>query len=429
MTSLTLLLWIAGGILLQIAIYLCIGFWRHWGSYQALRNVAQQFDIAVSSDAVTEVVQATAAAWVGYRTFHVERKTLEDATGQVCSFYLVPQDGKPLPPYLPGQFLTFALEVPTPMGSTQSVIRCYSLSDAPQSSHYRISVKRAPAPRGRTLPEGVSSNYFHDHVEVGSQLRVRAPAGHFYIDQSDAPVVLIGGGIGITPMLSMLYWSLKEQPGREVWLFYGVRNSAELVMQTHLLSLAVQHPNFHLQLCFSDPQGNDLDNHPSAPVHHHHGRVDVALLRRLLPLKHFHYYLCGPTPMLQSLVPALEDWGVPDGRIHFEAFGPASIPRKNSASIARPTNQPDEKASAVLVTFAKSGIQATWEPGMGSLLEFAEGRGIVVSSGCRAGGCGSCQTSIRTGEVAYIQAPDFDPELGSCLLCVSTPKTAVTLEA
>ena len=82
-----------------------------------------------------------------------------------------------------------------------------------------------------------------------------------------------------------------------------------------------------------------------------------------------------------------------------------------------------------MVTFAKSGKQEAWKPGMGSLLEFAEGHGIAVSSGCRAGGCGSCQTSIRSGEVAYTQAPDFDPEPGSCLLCVCTPKTAVTLEA
>jgi ferredoxin len=82
-----------------------------------------------------------------------------------------------------------------------------------------------------------------------------------------------------------------------------------------------------------------------------------------------------------------------------------------------------------LVTFAKSGKQVAWDPGMGSLLDFAENHGIAVNSGCRAGGCGSCQTPIRAGEVGYTQAPDFDPEPGSCLLCVCTPKTAVTLEA
>ena len=238
-------------------------------------------------------------------------------------------------------------------------------------------------------------------------------------------MVLIGGGIGITPMLSMLNWCLTNQPGREVWLFYGVHNRAELVMQTHLEGLAVQHPNFHLHLCLSDPHMGDLAKTGSERVNCHHSRVDVALLRRLLPLKPYHYYICGPTPLLQSLVPALKDWGVPEGRIHFEAFGPASIPRRQSASATPSAFQGD----AVLVTFAKSGKQEAWKPGMGSLLDFAESQGIGVSSGCRAGGCGSCQTRIRTGEVVYTQAPDFDPEPGSCLLCVCTPKTAVTLEA
>ncbi len=383
----------------------------------------------VQPEAVPDPVPQAAAVWAGYRTFHVERKVPEDASAQVCSFYLVPEDKKPLPPFLPGQFLTFQFDIPSPTGGTQAVIRCYSLSDAPHANHYRISVKRAYAPVGSQFPPGRSSNYLHDHVDVGSQLQVRAPAGHFHIDQSDAPVVLIGGGVGITPMLSMLNWCLTAQPERELWLFYGVREWAELVMQTHLQALAAEHAHFHLHLCLSDPQVAEADVPQAGPVQQHHGRVDVALLRRLLPLKPYHFYICGPTPMLQSLVPALEDWGVPDGRIHFEAFGPASIPRKKPASATRVTAQSDAKQDAVMVSFAKSGKQVAWDPGMGSLLDFAENLGIAVSSGCRAGACGSCQTPIRTGEVAYTQAPDFDPEPGSCLLCVCTPKTAVTLEA
>ncbi len=429
MTSLYLLSWIALGILLQIAICLCVGFWRHWQSYQALRHVAQEFEIDVNPGIAPEVTPLAGAAWAGYRTFRVERKVEEGSAAQICSFYLVPEDKIALPEFLPGQFLTFQLDAPAPLGATQSVVRCYSLSDAPQPNHYRISVKRAPAPTGSNFPAGVSSNYFHDHVDVGSQLQVRAPAGHFHIDHSEAPVVLIGGGIGITPMLSMLNWCLVAQPEREVWLFYGVRKSAELVMQSHLKDLAAQHPKFHLHLCISNAQAHTPVGHQSGPVDTHHSRVDVALLRRLLPLKPFQYYLCGPTAMLQSLVGALKEWGVPEGRIHFETFGPASIARKKSDSAEQAAVQHGIRADAVVVTFAKSGKQETWEPGMGSLLDFAEARGIVVSSGCRAGGCGSCQTSIRAGEVAYTQAPDFDPEPGSCLLCVCTPKTAVTLEA
>ncbi len=430
MTSLYLLLWIAGAILLQIAIYLCVGFWRHWQAYQALRNVAAEFDFSADPDSSPAATPTTAvaAAWPGYRSFRVERKVLEDSSAQVCSFYLVPEDGKPLTPFLSGQFLTFELDVPTATGGSQSVIRCYSLSDAPQANSYRISVKRAPAPVGSHAPAGVSSNHLHDHVDVGSRLQVRAPAGHFYLDRGDAPVVLIGGGIGITPMLSMLNWSLKEQPGRVVWLFYGVRHGSELLMQTHLQALASQHPNFHLHLCISEPQANDLDADRFGPVQHHRGRVDVTLLRRLLPLHPYHFFICGPTPMLQSLVPALEDWGVPDARIHFEAFGPASIRRKKSAPAAGVSSLDANKSDGVMVTFAKSGQQVPWRSDMGSLLDFAQANGIVVSSGCRAGSCGTCQTSIRSGEVAYLQEPDFDPEPGNCLLCVCTPKTAVVLE-
>jgi hypothetical protein len=426
MTSLDLLFWITGGVLLQLALYGCIVFWRHWQAYRALRNVAAEFDIAVNAEPEPELMPTASAAWAGYRTFHVERKVVEDASAQVCSFYLVPEDKKPLPAFLPGQFLTFMLDIPSPTGGTHSVIRCYSLSDAPHPSHYRITVKRTPAPLGSPFPPGQSSNYLHDQVEVGSQLQVRAPAGHFYLDPSDAPVVLIGGGIGITPLLSMLNGCLAAQPGRELWLFYGVRNRAELVMAAQLQALAAQHACFHLHLCLSNPLAYDLDRHRSGPVHTHHSRVDVALLRRLLPLKPYHFYICGPTPLLQSLVPALVDWGVPDGRIHFEAFGPASIPRKKPVSATPDTPHGDD--NAVEVSFARSGRQVPWQPGMGSLLDFAEGHGIAVSSGCRSGACGTCQTRIRTGEVVYTQAPDFDPEPGSCLLCVCTPKTALTLE-
>lgn len=421
MTSLSLLLWIVVGIALQIALWLGIEAWHHWREFQQLRRSGA----ALSADSMAQVPQAsepaTVSAWSGLRTFRVERKVLEDGGQSVCSFYLAPQDLQPLPEFLPGQFLTFRLDVPTPQGGAEQTIRCYSLSEAPSPEHYRVSIKRVPAADGGDLPPGRASNYFHDHVHPGSLLQVRAPGGHFHIDRSDAPVVLIAGGIGITPMLSMLNWCLREQPGREVWLYYGVRNSREVVMKAHLDALAAAHPHFHLRLCFSDPLPDDRAGHD----YQHRGRVDVALMRSQLPLKPYHFYICGPTAMMESLVHALEDWGVPDARIHFEAFGPASIKRRNAPGIA----PAQSTLGDIMVTFAKSGKQLPWQLGAGSLLEFAESQGIVVNSGCRAGGCGSCQTAIVAGEVAYQQAPDCDPEPGSCLLCVCTPKTSVTLEA
>lgn len=428
MTSLYLLLWIAGGVLLQISIYLTIGFARHWQDFRSLRAAAADSNISLPLVAAS-APEAVTTAWPGLRNFRVVRKVPEDAIRQVCSFYLAPEDGQPLPPFLPGQFLTFRLDIPSPKGGTESVIRCYSLSDAPHKENFRVSIKRAPATLGSALPPGLASHFFHDHVGVGSVLQVRAPAGHFHIDRSRAPVVLIGGGIGITPMLSMLNWCLAEQPGREVWLFYGARNSTELVMQAHLQTLAAAHPHFHLHWCFSNPLASDRTDDPAHYGQRHHSRVDVALMRRLLPLKPYHFYLCGPTPLLQSLVPALEDWGVPEAHIHFEAFGPASIPRKKSPTVQQTTGVATGAETAVTVTFSKSARQLSWQPGMGSLLDFTEAHGIAVSSGCRAGGCGSCQTTIQAGEVAYTQTPDCDPEPGSCLLCVCTPKTALTLEA
>ena len=415
MTFLYLLFCIFGAVLLQLLIFFVISFVRYRQQYRALYNTPVEGATLVESSA--------SVAWVGFRNFRVQRKEAEDAAGQICSFYLVPQDAAPLPAFLPGQFLTFRLDIPSQQGGAEALMRCYTLSDAPNPNAYRVSIKRAHTPAGTAHAQGHASNYFHDHVVVGSVVQVRAPAGHFYLDRSEAPVVLIAGGIGITPMLSMVNWCLAEQVGREVWLFYGVRNGAELIMQSHLLALAAVHPQLHLHFCFSDPQPGDLLAPAARAAHCHAGRVNMALMRKLLPLKSYHFYMCGPTPMLASLVPALEDWGVPDARIHFEAFGPASIQRKTVTSA-----QPDTRA-ALMVNFAKSGKQFAWQPGMGSLLDFAEAHGVSVASGCRAGVCGSCQTTIRTGAVAYAQPLDWSPDPGTCLLCVSTPQTAVTLEA
>jgi ferredoxin-NADP reductase len=419
MTSLSLLLWIVLGIALQLAIFLAIVFLRHWRDFQTLRGRTAGPEVGPMKEAASGDSAQEGVAWSGFRTFRVDRKVVEDADASICSFYLAPEDGRALPSFLPGQFLTFRLEVPVAQGGSEPIIRCYSLSDAPRPDAYRISVKRVPAPAGSGLPPGRSSNHLHDRVEVGSLLQVRAPAGHFHIDQGDAPVVLIAGGIGITPLLSMLNWCLAEQSGREVWLFYGLRHGGEAVMKSHLEALAATHANFHLWLCFSEPRPQD----EAGRDFQHHGRVGIDLLRLHLPLKPYHFYTCGPTPMMESIVTGLEGWGVPASRIHFEAFGPASVKRAPVA--AAPIAA---AASDILVTFARSGRELHWQPAAGTLLEFAEANGITVDSGCRAGGCGTCQTTIKRGEVTYRQTPDFDPEPGSCLLCVCAPKTSVTLE-
>jgi ferredoxin-NADP reductase len=428
MTSLYLVLWIALAIVLQLGIYLGIGFWRHWMDYQRLRHRAADLGLpelpetSPAHEASAARPASTAPAWSGLRTFRIERKVIEDGAQSISSFYLAPEDGQALPSFFPGQFLTFRLDIPGPNGVSEQVVRCYSLSEAPRSDYYRVSIKRVPAPAGTDILPGRASNYFHDQLDVGSLLQVRAPGGHFHIERDDTPVVLIAGGIGITPMLSMLNWCLAEQPGREVWLFYGVRNSREMVMKSLLETLAAKHAHFHLRVCFSNPLPDDI----AVRDYQHRARVDIRVLRLQLPLKAYHFYLCGPTALMESLVPALDEWGVPEARIHFEAFGPSSIQRK-AAALSAPKNE--GAVTDIVVNFARSGKQVAWQPGAGSLLEFAEASGIAVNSGCRAGSCGSCQTTIQSGEVTYHQSPDYDPEPGSCLLCVCAPKTSVTLEA
>ena len=299
------------------------------------------------------------------------------------------------------------------------LLRSYSLLNDPQETHrYRIGVNRDAHSRG-------GSRHMHEQLRTGTLLTISTPRNLFAMDETSPFNLFIAGGIGITPMLSMINWVVQQQPGRELWLFYGVRQAAELVMQAHLEALAARHPNLHLHLCFSASQPASILALPER-VHHHHGRIDLRLLRSVLPLKPYHFYLCGPTQLLASLVPAMESWGVADERIHFEAFGPASIPRKKAASVALDS---DAAGPAPVVRFARSDKQAPWDADLGSLLDFAQAHGVAVDSGCRAGSCGSCQTTILSGEVRYLQAPDFRPEPGTCLLCVCTPKTDVTLEA
>ena len=423
MTSLSLLLWVISGILLQLAIYLGIIFWRHWLAYRAMSNRRENTNLTLLEDMSRDTEEISVPTRLDFRKFRVDRKVMEDASLSICSFFLVPEDGKPLLPFLPGQFLTFRLDLPLASGGTEQVIRCYSLSDAPRSDCYRVSIKRVSAAAGSDFSPGRASNYFHDQVSIGSILQVRSPAGHFHIGSSNDPVVLVGGGIGITPMLSMLNWCLENQPGREVWLFYGVRNGHELVMQSYLAALAKSHTNFYLRICLSAPQADDV----AGQNYHHKGRIDISLLRSQLPAKPYQFYICGPTSMLENLVPALEDWEVPNTHIHFEAFGPASIKRR-SANDTVINGRNDAVANNIFVSFAQSGKQLLWQPFVDSLLELVESQGISVNSGCRAGSCGSCQTKILSGEVVYRQPPDYDPEPGNCLLCVCTPKTSVTLE-
>ena len=361
-------------------------------------------------------------SWNGFRKFEIARKVQEG--GGVCSFYLRPHDQKKLPPFKPGQYLTFQLQIP---GQTKPVVRCYSLSDSPNHpDYYRCSIKAVPPPRDKPeAPPGLSSNFFHGSLKEGDIIDVKAPGRGFFLDLSKStPVVLIGGGIGLTPVLSMLNAIVENGSKREVWFFYGVRNSKEHIMKDHFDAIRREHDNVHVCICYSDPEPGEEKGR-----HYDHGeRVSVALFKRLLSSNNYEFYLCGPPPMMNSIVGDLEAWGVPETHIHFEAFGPATV--KKTAPVAHPDATAASAASAgIVVSFAKSNITAPWNPDAGSLLEFAEANNVTMDSGCRAGNCGTCITAIKQGEVKYLQDPGAKPEAGSCLACVAVPKGNLVLDA
>jgi ferredoxin-NADP reductase len=406
---------ICAALLLQLMLGVGIYYWRK-------RLPAD----GLPEDVSTEVPVST-GAWSGWRDFRVVRRQYEDAANSQCSFHLQPVDGGPLPPFQPGQYLTFAMQVgdgsPSGASGSRSLTRCYSLSDRPDLAGYRITVKRALSPADRPeLPPGASSSHLHDRVHEGDVLRVKAPAGHFFIDPDvGVPAVFVAGGIGITPMMSMLRWCVAEQPERPVHLFYGVRSSADHAFKPVLEDLARAHPRFRLHVVYSNPGAGDV----LGQDYQHAGRIDLALLRSSLPHGRHQFYVCGPPPMMQSLVPALREWGVLEHDVHFEAFGPATV-----RPVASATNEPSSAAQVSIdVRFSRSGRTLVWDGQDANLLDFMERHDVAVDSGCRSGSCGSCETRLVSGTVVYAEKPDHDMAKGHCLLCVGKPQSALVLEA
>lgn len=419
LTALQLLAWILGTILVQLAVGGSVALWRRSRSVSGA-------EVAV----LPQTMQAGSPAWVGWREFRVSARRFEDADETQCSFHLQPLDGVPLPPYKPGQYLTFSLDVAprtadspasNTLAATRAVTRCYSLSDCPNPTHYRVTIKRVPSPaKHPEFAPGLSSNHFHDRVQVGSILRVKAPAGQFFIDPDPTvPIVLIGGGVGITPMMSMLRWCEVEQPARIVYLYYGVRHSGEHAFKKTLEAIAAAHSAFHLNVVYSCPREADQ----IGGDYQHQGYVNVELLRRTLPHGRHQFYVCGPPSMMEALVPALVEWGVSISDIHYESFGPATVllPGSVATSVAAVTN--------VEIGFQRSGRTLVWDGQDASLLDFAERHGVTVESGCRSGSCGSCETRVLEGSVEYPSPPDYVIAPGHCLLCVGRPLTALKLAA
>ena len=250
--------------------------------------------------------------WTGWRPFTVRQKTEESA--EITSFYLYPNDGGKVADFLPGQYVSLRLFLPE-LNLFQP--RQYSLSSAPNGEYYRISVKKEA---GSQHPDGMISNRLHDFVPEGGIVELAAPAGDFTLDTAkQTPVVLVSGGVGQTPLLSMLEYLVANSSPRQVMWVHGSRNTQVHAFREPVAQLAARHEQLQHHV-FYDTLAPGLEQEGF-----YAGIVDLQTLNGGTLMPEADYYVCGPAPFIRKQVQDLSALGVPREAIHFEEFGPATL--------------------------------------------------------------------------------------------------------
>lgn len=339
-----------------------------------------------------------------WRPFKITQVVQE--SDSVRSIFLEPADGLAMAPRQAGQHLPVRLR----RADGSALTRSYTLTTAPADGLYRISVKR----------DGEASGLLHT-LNVGDRVEARAPAGSFTIDASQTrPVVLLGAGIGITPMLSMLRHLLHEgrrtHHMRPAWLFQAARTKAEQAFGEEIKSLVDSGGgNVHWIRTLSKP-GTAVAGHD----YEREGRIDMALLKAALPFDDYDFYLCGPAQFMQDTYNGLRELNVRDERIFAEGFGPSSLRRMPDAGGVA-AQLPAPAAQSVKIIFTESAKEGRWSPGDGSLLEVAEARGLSPAFGCRGGSCGECKCRVTQGAVTYAVPPAYPVGDGEALICCAVP--------
>lgn len=251
--------------------------------------------------------------WEGFRAFTVDRKVQESDV--ITSFYLIPQDGAAIAAFQPGQYVSIKTTIP---GESNTHIRQYSLSDASNESYYRISVKREDAKDN--IAAGKVSIFLHEQVQEGDTLSLSAPAGDFILDSSsERPVVLLSGGVGLTPMISMLNTLAVSHPSRQVTFVHAAVNGDVHALGNHVRQLASQSSNISAYFCYEQPTAADR----AMKTFDKEGFIDVDWLQSVIPSTEAIFYFCGPLPFMKAVNKALKACGVASSSIHFEFFGPA----------------------------------------------------------------------------------------------------------
>ena len=273
-----------------------------WGeAYWFLADILKDREAAIRAE-----IEAVDGGWTGWRDFVVAGKIRESAV--ITSFVLRPKDGGAVIPHKPGQYLTFRFDLP----GAGSEKRNYSISAGPNGATYRISVKREDL--------GAASRYLHDQIQVGDVLQATPPAGDFFLAHAPTrPVVLLSGGVGLTPMVSMVEHIAKAHPELETHFVHGALNSDVHALDSHVRALARDHGGVTVTTFYSDPLAGDR----AGESHDVDGFITLDWLKANTPFADADFYLCGPKPFLRAFVGGLVDAGVPADRIHYEFFGPA----------------------------------------------------------------------------------------------------------
>lgn len=307
--------------------------------------------------------------------------------------------------FAPGQFLTLRLRA-----DGKDVVRCYSISSAPAARGYlEISVKK----------QGRVSNALHALARPGSVLSVRAPAGAFtYPGGDDRPLVLFGGGIGITPLMSMLRHALLTEPTRPVTLLYSAKALGDFAFRDELLTLTRRHEQ--LQVCFAVTLGE-------APLDVYRGRIDQTLIGTVAPdVLHAVSMICGPQSMIDGITALLVSMGVPADQVRSERFEAAV-----AASAGARHDEPAVAASHEPFQIRERRTSKSVPAAVGqTLLDAAEANGLDIPSLCRAGVCGTCRTKVVEGDVRCDSntLDDDDKAAGYVLACVASPRSNCVIE-
>ncbi len=352
-------------------------------------------------------------AWRGFRRLRVAAKARE--SDDVISLALEPMDALPLATPLPGQFVVLRLR---PERDGSALLRSYSLSSAPGTTRYRVSVKCELG--------SAAGTYLDRQARIGDTLEVSAPRGSFTLDPSERPLVLASAGIGLTPVLAMLHALAAESSTREIWWLYGTRDGKHHPFARETRALLRRLPRSRSRIWYSraspdDRPGTDFDEQ---------GHVAVARFDALNIPREAEFYLCGPTPFMQSLTNDLATWGVPGAHIHAEAFGsgPSSTPGILHPHHRAPHASPGPAGNGPIVSFARSNLAVRWDAKFKSLLELAEACDVPVRWSCRTGVCHRCESGLVAGAVDYRPDPLQPPAEGNALICCSQPRADVVLD-